>query len=402
MSGPLQGCRVIELAHIMAGPIAGLMLADMGADVIKVEKFQGDDTRRMVPPVVGDQSAAFMMMNRNKRGVAIDLKSSQGREILLEMISQSDVLIENYRRGTMEKLGLGYDTLSEINPGLVYLEISGFGRTGPYQDRGGFDLIAQGMSGLMSVTGEGEGRPPVKVGAPVTDITAGILGAMGVSAAYAYKLKTGEGQKVDTSLFEAGITHTYWQSAIAFATGEAPGAMGSAHPLNAPYQAFLTSDGWINVGAANQKNWERLTEIIEKPELKQDPRFIRNMDRMKNLHQLEEELNSVFMTATADYWLEKLELGGVPAGPILDVIQMHNDPQTLARDMVVEQEHITAGKTKVLGLPVKFSKVPGSIDRAAPVLGQHTREVLEEFGYSGKTITEFFEQGIVEGFSAHS
>jgi len=399
MGGPLEGCRVIELAHIMAGPIAGLMLADMGAEVIKVEKFEGDDTRRMVPPVVGDQSAAFMMMNRNKRGVAIDLKSSQGKEILLEMICQSDVLIENYRRGTMEKLGLGYETLSKINPGLVYLEISGFGRTGPYQDRGGFDLIAQGMSGLMSVTGEGEGRPPVKIGAPVTDITAGILGAMGVSAAYACKLKTGVGQKVDTSLFEAGITHTYWQSAIAFATGEAPGAMGSAHPLNAPYQAFPTSDGWINVGAANQKNWEHLTDIINRPELKDDPRFIRNMDRMKNLHQLEEELNAVFVTASTDHWLGRLEQGGVPAGPILDVNQMHNNPQTLARHMVVEQEHITAGKTKTLGLPVKFSKTPGSIDRAAPVLGQHTREVLSEFGYSNNKITELFERGIVEGIS---
>ena len=315
------------------------------------------------------------------------------------MICQSDVLIENYRRGTMEKLGLGYETLSKINPGLVYLEISGFGRTGPYQDRGGFDLIAQGMSGLMSVTGEGEGRPPVKIGAPVTDITAGILGAMGVSAAYACKLKTGVGQKVDTSLFEAGITHTYWQSAIAFATGEAPGAMGSAHPLNAPYQAFPTSDGWINVGAANQKNWEHLTDIINRPELKDDPRFIRNMDRMKNLHQLEEELNAVFVTASTDHWLGRLEQGGVPAGPILDVNQMHNNPQTLARHMVVEQEHITAGKTKTLGLPVKFSKTPGSIDRAAPVLGQHTREVLSEFGYSNNKITELFERGIVEGIS---
>ena len=196
MPGPLQGCRVLELAHIMAGPVAGMMLADMGAEVIKVEKVNGDDTRRMTPPTIGDQSAAFMMMNRNKRGIALDLKTDAGREVLLRLIRKADILVENYRRGTMEKLGLGYAVLCRVNPGLIYLELSGFGRTGPYQERAGFDLIAQGMSGLMSITGEGAGRKPVKVGAPITDITAGILGAMGAVAAYVHRLKTGAGQKV--------------------------------------------------------------------------------------------------------------------------------------------------------------------------------------------------------------
>ena len=395
MSGPLEGCRVIELAHIMAGPVAGMMLSDMGADVIKVEKFQGDDTRRMVPPMIGDQSAAFMMMNRNKRGVVMDLKAEKGREVFLNMIEQSDVLIENYRKGTMEKLGLGYETLKEINPGLVYLEISGFGRTGPYQDRGGFDLITQGMSGLMSITGEGEGRQPVKVGAPVTDITAGILGAMGVSAAYANKLKTGQGQKVDTSLFEAGIIHTYWQSAIAFATGQAPTAMGSAHPLNAPYQAFQTADGWINIGAANQANWERLVDILEVQTLKDDPRFLSNQDRMTNLDALVAALAPVFLTDNTQTWLGKLEAGGVPAGPILDISQMHSDPQTIAREMIVSHDHPTAGKVNALGLPVKFSRTPGSVDMAAPVLGQHSVEVLREFGYADEVIEKLIEDGVV-------
>jgi crotonobetainyl-CoA:carnitine CoA-transferase CaiB-like acyl-CoA transferase len=230
--------RVIELAHIMAGPACGLMLADMGADVIKVERLAGDDTRRFLPPDIRGESAAFMMMNRNKRGMALDLKHPDGRAALMRLVATADVLIENYRAGTMAGLGLGYETLKERNPALIYCEISGFGRTGPYAERGGFDLIAQGMSGLMSITGEGPGRPPVKVGAPVTDITAGILAAMGVLAAYANRLKTGLGQRVDTSLFEAGIVHTYWQSAIAFATGQSPGPLGSAHPLNAPYQAL--------------------------------------------------------------------------------------------------------------------------------------------------------------------
>ena len=281
--GPLSGMRVVELAHVMAGPVCGLMLADMGADVIKVENINGgDDTRRMVPPEIKGESAAFMMMNRNKRSIAVDLKHKQGREVFLTMIKDADVVIENYRHDTMTKLGIGYDTLKEINSGLIYCEISGFGRTGPYKDRGGFDLIAQGMSGIMSVTGEGPDREPVKVGPPVSDITAGILAAMGVNAAYVHKLRTGQGQRVDTSLFEAAITHTYWQSAICFATGVSPQPMGSAHPLNAPYQSISTSDGWINLGAANASNWQRLLTAIDAEHLAEDKRFADNAARMDN------------------------------------------------------------------------------------------------------------------------
>ncbi len=292
--GPLTGMKVIELAHVMAGPVCGLMLADMGAEVIKVEKPTGDDTRRAVPPEIAGESASYMMVNRNKRGIVLNLKDPGAVTILKKMLATADVVLENYRKGTMERLGLGYEELRNANPGLIYGSISGFGRTGPYQDRGGFDLIAQGMSGLMSITGEGPGRPPVKVGPPVSDITAGILLAMGISAAYARRLQTGQGQIVDTSLFEAAITHTYWQSAIAFATGEAPGPLGSAHPLNAPYQAFQTADGWINIGAANQTNWERLVQIIGAPELNDDLRFRENIGRMANLDALTEALNTIF------------------------------------------------------------------------------------------------------------
>jgi crotonobetainyl-CoA:carnitine CoA-transferase CaiB-like acyl-CoA transferase len=381
VSGPLEGCRVIELAHIMAGPVAGLMLADMGADVIKVEKSSGDDSRRMVPPEIKGESAAFMMMNRNKRGIVLDLKSDQGRDALKQLLQDADVVIENYRKGTMEKLGLGYDVLRESNPGLIYCEISGFGRTGPYADRGGFDLIAQGMSGLMSITGEGEGRPPVKVGAPITDITAGILAAMGVAAAYASKLRTGRGQRVDTSLFEAGIVHTYWQSAIALATGESPGPMGTAHPLNAPYQSFETADGWVNVGAANHANWERLIDLIDAASMGNDERFETNEKRMSNLDALVDELNTIFRTRTTADWLRVLEQGGVPAGPIHTVGEMHRDPQAQAREMIVEKIHPKAGPVRTLGLPVKFSETPGGIRQPAPILGQHTEEVLAEIGF---------------------
>jgi crotonobetainyl-CoA:carnitine CoA-transferase CaiB-like acyl-CoA transferase len=279
--GPLEGVKVIELAHIMAGPTCGMMLADMGADVIKVERVPGgDDSRRMVPPVMDGESAAFLMMNRNKRGIALDLKSDRGKQVLRRLIKDADVVIENYRQGTMDRLGVGYEELARLNPGLIYCEISGFGRTGPYAERGGFDLIAQGMSGLMSVTGEGPQRPPVKCGAPMTDITAGILAAMGVLGAYVNKLHTGRGQRVDTSLFEAGIVHTFWQSAITFATGTPPGAMGSAHPLNAPYEAFATADGWVTVGAANQRNWLKLLTALQAEQLQDDPRFASNDARM--------------------------------------------------------------------------------------------------------------------------
>ncbi|HEY9537455.1 MAG TPA: CoA transferase [Kiloniellaceae bacterium] len=393
--GPLKGCRVVELAHIMAGPVCGLMLADMGAEVVKVEKLAGDDTRRMLPPDVNGESAAFMMMNRNKRGIALDLKQADGREALLRLLDRADVVIENYRKGTMEKLGLGYETLTARNPGLIYVEISGFGRSGPYAERGGFDLIAQGMSGLMSITGEGPGRPPVKVGAPVTDITAGILAAMGVCAAYAHKLQTGEGQKVDTSLFEAGIVHTYWQSAIAFATGVSPGAMGSAHPLNAPYQAFRTADGWVNIGAANQKNWERLVGILGHAELRNDPRFATNDRRMANREALEGELNRIFGTRTTDAWLAILEEGGFPAGPVLSIAEMHTDPQALAREMIVTTNHPVAGRVDTLGLPVKFSATPGGIAQPAPLLGEHSREVLAELGFSAAEIARMVDAGAV-------
>ena len=394
--GPLAGMTVIDLSHVMAGPTCALMLADMGADVIKVEKVPGgDDSRRFVPPYIEDEAAAFLVMNRNKRSLAVDLKHDEGRAVVRRLIGEADVVIENYRRGTMDRLGLGYEGLRKDNPGLIYCAISGFGRTGPYADRGGFDLIAQGMSGLMTITGEAPGRPPCKVGAPISDVTAGILAAMGVAAAYAHKLKTGEGQQVDTSLFEAAIVHTYWQSAITFATGQSPGPMGSAHPLNAPYQAFETADGWMTVGAANQKNWLRLLDALEEPAVAEDPRFADNRGRMAHRADLEAALTPLFKQRTTAEWLARLEAAGLPAGPVFDIAHMHQDRHALAREMVVEVPHATLGATQGIGMPVKFSETPARIDRGAPVYGQHTREVLAEQGYSPSKIEALIEAGAV-------
>ncbi len=395
-SGPLAGMRVLELAQIMAGPTCGMMLADMGADVVKVEKLPGgDDARAYREPRVNGVSAPFLMMNRNKRGIALNLKHAQGREILLRLVRDTDVLTENYRRGTLEKLGLGYDVLAEVNPGLIYCAVSGYGRDGPLSDKGGFDLIAQGFAGLMSVTGE-PGRPPVKNGNPVADINAGILAAAGVAAAYAHKLQTGRGQIVDTSLLEAALQQTYWHAATHFATGESPGPSGSAHLLTAPYQAFRASDGWINIGGANQPNWERITDVLEHPEWRDDPRFATNSARMANLAALTTLMDAVLATRTRDDWIARLDTAGVPVGPVSSIGEALAHPQALARGMVVDLVHPQAGPTKALGCPIHFSGTPTAITRPAPVLGEHTREVLREHGYSDADIDAYVAAGVVE------
>jgi crotonobetainyl-CoA:carnitine CoA-transferase CaiB-like acyl-CoA transferase len=394
--GPLDGVKVVELSHVMAGPVCGLMLADMGADVVKVERMpNGDDTRRTVPPKVGDESAAFMMMNRNKRGIAVDLKSESGKKVLHRLLEGADVLTENYSYGALDRLGFGFAALNESYPRLIYCSISGFGRSGPYAARGGFDLIAQGMSGLMSITGEGPGRPPVKVGAPITDITSGIIAAMGILAALHARTQTGKGQFVDTSLFEAGIVQTYWQSAIALATGNAPGPMGSAHPLNAPYEAFETSDGWINLGAANQATWLRTVELLGRRDLAEDARFREASGRLVNRIVLARELGVEFKKRTSAEWLAALEQSKVPAGPVFDVLQMHADPQTRARDMIVEVDHSTAGTIRTLGAPVKFSATPGGVHRSAPIYGEHTKEVLLANGFSIAEIEQMAASGAI-------
>jgi crotonobetainyl-CoA:carnitine CoA-transferase CaiB-like acyl-CoA transferase len=379
----------------MAGPTCGALLADMGADVIKIEKLPGgDDSRGYREPRVNGVSAPFMMLNRNKRGIALNLKHSQGREILLRMVRDCDVLTENFRRDTMEKLGLSYDVLSRENERLIYCSITGFGRDGPLADKGGFDLVAQGFAGLMAITGEA-GRPPVKNGNPVSDINAGILAALGIVAAYAHRQKTGRGQVVDTSLMEAALQQTYWHAASYFATGRSPGPIGSAHILTAPYQAFSASDGFVNIGGANQANWERIADVLGHGEWRNDPRFSTNSARMENREALEALMNAVLITRTRDYWIAAFDAAGVPVGPVHSLAEALTHPQTLARGMVADLVHPEAGETKAIGCPIHFSLTPTRIDRPAPLLGEHTKELLREFGYADAEIQDFIAAGVV-------
>ena len=396
MPGPLKGTKVLELAQIMAGPACGLMLADLGADVIKIEKIpEGDDSRKFLPPDVKGESAAFMIMNRGKRGLGLNLKDKMGIDIFKKMVAKSDVVVENFRKGTLERLGIGYEELKKINPKIILCEISGYGRTGPYANKGGFDLVAQGASGLMSITGESKEKPPMKVGAPLTDITAGILGATGVLAALINREKTGKGQKVDTSLYEAGIIHTYWQSAIAGATGSSPGPLGSAHPLTAPYQAFKTKDKWITIGASNQNSWMNLIKALKREDLNKDERFCDNKNRMKNLNALVAILNTELTKKTSQEWLAIFDKEGLPCGPINSILDMHIDSQTIHRKMIIDVENKKAGKSKAIGMPIKFSNTNNEKFIGSPTLGEHTNQILEEFGFSIRDIDKFKKNKVI-------
>ena len=394
-TGPLAGVRVLELAQIMAGPTCGLMLADMGADVIKIEKLpKGDDSRGYQDPQINGVSAPFLILNRNKRGMGLDLKNPKGADVLKRMVAKADVLTENYRRGTMEKLGVGYDVLKTVNPGLIYAVVSGYGRTGPLADKGGFDLIAQGFGGLMSITGH-PGGPPAKTGNPVSDINAGILSCLGVLAALIERGKSGRGQIVDTSLMEAAMQQTYWQAAMFFATGVSAGPGGSAHPLTAPYQAFKTANGYLNIGGANQANWERVAETLGHPEWKTDPRFENNTIRLANREVLERLIEAELIHKTTAEWIAVFDKTGVPAGPVHTIEEALTHPQALAREMVVESVHPQAGLVKGVGFPVKFSEQPRTAATPAPGLGQHTVQVLREFGFRDDEITDLVSDKVL-------
>ena len=392
---PLFGMVVLDLSQILAGPVCGMMLADLGADVIKVEKPDGgDDNRRAGPPFIGGQGAGFMAANRNKRSLALNLRDESGRQVFERLLERADVVVENFRPGVMERLGIGYERLSKLKPSLIYCSISGHGGTGPYKDRGGFDLIAQGMSGLMSITGVPDGVP-VKVGVPITDISAGILAANGVLCAYIHAQKTGQGQLVDTSLLEAGIAYTIWESSGYFADGEIPGPLGSAHRVLAPYQALRTSDGYINIGAANQRTWEQLCRAIGQEELIEDQRFKEPGDRKAREGELADLLEETFRGESTAYWLEAFEKVGMVAGPINDISQVYEDPQVIAREMKVDLEDPDLGTLHNIGIPVKLSATPGRIRRRAPMLGEHSWEILTESGFAEKEIEELFGSGVV-------
>jgi formyl-CoA transferase len=371
--GALDGVRVLELTQIMAGPFCGQVLADMGADVVKVEPpGTGDQTRRQMG------EAAFRAVNRNKRSITLDLKDPADVETLHGLAKAADVVMENYRPGVAERLGADWDTLHGLNPRLIYASISGFGQTGPYAQRPGFDLIAQAASGIMSVTGEPDGNP-VKCGVPVSDLSAGLFCAVGILSALHARERTGVGQRIDTSLFEGAFALSIWETAQLWSTGETPQPLGSAHRISAPYQALRTRDGHLVVGGNNQKLWERLCGVLERPELFADPRFADNAARMAHRPELVAELESALAARDTDTWVSALLEAGVPAGPIHDYAQAVADPHTRARDMVVEMEHPEAGTVRGIGIPVKLSATPGSIRRPAPLLGQHDEEVRGEW-----------------------
>ncbi|MBI0436118.1 CaiB/BaiF CoA-transferase family protein [Roseomonas sp. KE0001] len=397
-TGPLAGLRVVELSMYVAAPVCGLLLGDLGAEVIKVERLpEGDDVRQMSPPEMRGEAASFLVLNRGKRGVAIDAKQPDGLRALKRLCAGADVLIENFRPGTLERLGLGYEALRAENPGLIYASVSGFGLTGPEAQRPGLDLIAQAFTGLMSITGEGPGRPPVKVGAPVTDTTAGMLLALGVVAAHAHKLRTGQGQRVETSLIEAGIMHTVLQSAMTLATGVSPGPLGSAHPLGAPYQAFACADGWIVIGAQSDGLFRRAMRALdEEAGIGADPHWATSALRIADRPALIAALEPVFARLTRADCLARLDAAGVPCGPVHSVGEMLEHPQTRARNMVVEVAHPDGGApVPALGCPLKFSATPAVPRGPAPRLGEDTAAVLREAGLDTATLERLREQGII-------
>lgn len=355
---PLAGTTVVELSHVLAGPICGLMLANLGARVIKVERPpKGDGQRWDVAEEdrLGTDSASFFTLNRGKDGRMLDLKSAPDRAALWALINEADVVVENYRAGVLDRLGFGYADIAARKPDIVYCSVSGFGRTGPWAERGGFDLIAQAMSGLMSFTGiEGDERP-VKCGPPVTDIMAGVLAAMGVLAALNRRARTGQGDHVETSLLEAGVMLTYLQSALTLASDVTPTPMGTAHPLYSPYECYRCADGWIALGTANEANWQRLLEALGAPEIADDPRFATTPLRVTNRHALTAALTERFGTDSRDAWVAKLAAAGVPCGPVLTIPEMVEHPQVLARDMIVEADHAELGRARTVGFPIKFA-----------------------------------------------
>jgi len=385
MTLALDGVRIVDLTQVMGGPFCTMQLADLGADVIKVEPPAGDLSRSMGGAELempGDDNAPFFALNRNKRSIVLDLTRERDKAIFAALVRTADVLVESFRPGVTKRLGVDYDTMAGINPRLIYASISGFGQTGPYANRPGFDLIAQGMSGIMSVTGE-PGGAPVKCGVPIADLSVGLIAANGVLAALIAREKTGRGQYIDTSLFESALAMCVWETTEYWASGDTPRALGSAHRLSAPYQALRTSDGYITLAALTSQQWLSLCATIERQELAEDSRFATNAARLANRGALVRELESALAGPTTAEWVDRLLAVGVPAGPIHDFAQVFADEHTHARHMVEEIEHPVAGRVRTLGFPLKMSDTPLRVRRAPPLLGEHSAEILRELGMEG-------------------
>jgi formyl-CoA transferase len=392
-SGALSGVRVVDLSQVMAGPYCTMLLADMGADVIKVEPPEGDSSRRWG---ASDEveTAGFWAVNRNKRDIVVNLKDPRGIEICHRLAARADIFVENYRPGTLDRLGLGYKRLVATNHGLIYASVSGYGQTGPSAQRGGFDLVAQGESGLMSVTGEMDGAP-VKCGIPVCDLGAGLFITHAILCAYIHRMRTGQGQHVETSLLEAGIALSVWEATEYFVTGQAPQPTGSAHRLTAPYQAFRCRDGYITIGAATQRTWERLCHAIGLEALLDRPEYATAADRVRHRRALAATVEAVTVRQPRAHWLRVLEDAGVPCGSINTYPEVFAQPHVLARGMLAEVDHPAGGRIKQIGPAVKYSATPAVIRRAAPLLGEHTTEVLNEHGYTRGEINVLSREGVI-------
>ncbi len=395
---PLDGFRVLDLTRFLSGPYATMVLAELGADVIKIEQpGTGDDSRRFEPKF-GGESYPGAMPNRSKRSISLDLKTDEGREIFLDLAKDADLVMENFRPGVVNKLGIDYESVKAVRPDILYCSISGFGQTGPYKHRPGFDIMAQGVGGFLTMTGDGE--RPAKVGIAINDIAAGATAIYSVLGAEMLRQRTGKGQYMDISLVEAGLAWTVWESGAFFGGGETPAATGTRHRRSTPYQAYRTSDGYVTIGAGNDRLWKRLVEdALGKPEWLEDPRFLTLPDRMRNIDELEAEIEAITTQRTTDEWIEIIDKAGVPCGPVLTYDQTWADPQVVARDMVTEVEHPIIGPMKTVTPPTKFSDLDFSVRSPAPWLGQHTAEVLGEAGYSPERIAELFDAGVL--YDAH-
>lgn len=394
MALALEGLRVLDLTRVLAGPYTTMILADLGAEVIKLEMPGSGDDSRAFPPHVNGESAYFMSLNRNKRSMTLNLKSETGKEIFLEMIKKVDIIVENFRPGTMERLGLGYEILKQENPKLIYAAASGFGHSGPYSKRPAYDAIVQAMGGIMSITGQ-PGGPPTRVGTSIGDITAGLFAAIGILASLVHRENTGIGQKVDVAMLDSQVA--ILENAIAryTANGEVPEPIGNRHPAITPFEPFATKDGQLMIAIGNNTLWSKFCGVIKRKELLDDPRFITNAQRTANHAELKPLLTTIFLEKSTAEWRQLFDQSGIPNGPINSVDQVVIDPQVVAREMIVEVDHPKAGKTSLPGIPIKLSETPGSIRQPAPLLGEHTVEILRDvFGYSLDQIQAMDEQGI--------
>lgn len=396
---PLSGFRVLDLTRFLSGPYCTMVLAELGADVIKIEQpGTGDDSRRMAPKVNGE-SYPFAMPNRSKRSVAVDLKSDRGRELFLELAANADLVIENFRPGVAKRLGIDYDSLRSVRDDILYCSISGFGQTGPYRDRPGFDIMAQGIGGFLRMTGQPDGKP-TKVGIAINDIAAGATAIYSILAAELHRRQTGEGQYIDISLVDAGLAWTVWESGAYFGSGETPAQTGTRHRRSAPYQAYRTADGYVTIGANTDRLWLRLiNDVLKRPDWADDKRFVDLPARMAHLDDLEEEIEAITTTLPTSAWVDRMDTAGVPGGPVLTYDETLDDPHVQARGMIVDLEHPIIGPMKTIAPPTRFSELEFSVRSPAPWLGQHTADVLADLGIERDEIDKLFADGVL--YDAH-